>query len=148
MTGAEIIMRQTLLWSAIIVGILAVIGSAIGYLVDGTAGLISALIGVMVAGLFLGLTALIVLIANRMHPQSMAFFGVVGAGWFIKLIVFIGIMVVLRLQPWLSEMVFFFSLLTAVIASLVVDLVVFARARVPYVGDVELPRQSAEGGDS
>ena len=48
-------------------------------------------------------------------------------------------LLVLRGQPWIEPFMFFFSVLVSVIASLVVDLVVMARARVPYVGDVDLP---------
>ncbi len=48
----------------------------------------------------------------------------------------------LRGQPWIEPFIFFFSVLVSVIASLVVDLVVMARARVPYVGDVDLPTSS------
>ncbi len=138
----NVIMRSTLIWSGVIIGILAVIGAVVGLLVDGVAGLWSALAGVVLAGLFLGLTALIVLIATRTPPGSPAFFGIVLGGWFVKLVVFVGVMVVLRLQPWVSPWVFFFSVLAGVIASLVVDMVVLARARVPYVGDVALPTSS------
>lgn len=146
-TGSpDVIMRSTLRWSASVMGALAVIGAIVGYLVAGPHGLWSALVGVVAAGLFLGLTALIVLVANRMHPASMTFFAVVGIGWFIKLVVFVVLMLVLRAQAWVSPWVFFFSVLVAVIASLVVDLVVFARARVPYVGDVALPTTSDEPG--
>lgn len=139
---ANVILRSTLNWSAIIVGVLAVVGALTGLLIAGTAGLWSALVGVVLAGLFLGLTALLVLIAGRMPPGSTAFFGIVLGGWFVKLVVFVVIMLVLRAQPWISPFVFFFSVVAGVIASLVVDMVVMARSRVPYVGDVPLPTSS------
>jgi hypothetical protein len=53
--------------------------------------------------------------------------------------VFVVVLLVLRGQPWIEPYVFFFSALASVVASLVVDMVVMARARVPYVGDVDLP---------
>ncbi len=98
--------------------------------------------GVLLAGLFLGMTALIILIAGRCHPgrpQIPIFFAIVLGGWVIKLVVFIVALLLLRGQPWIQPFVFFFCVLASVIASLVVDMVVMARARVPYVGDVELP---------
>jgi hypothetical protein len=136
---------MTLVWSAVITGILAVVGAVIGYLVAGPTGLASALVGVLLAGLFLGMTALIILIAGRLPPGPMqipTFFGIVLGGWVVKLVVFIVALLVLRGQPWIEPFIFFFSVLVSVIASLVVDLVVMARARVPYVGDVDLPTSS------
>jgi hypothetical protein len=136
-------------WSAAITGILAVIGAVIGYLVAGWTGLASALVGVVLAGLFLGMTALIILIAGRIPPgptQIPTFFAIVLGGWVIKLVVFVVALILLRGQPWVQPFVFFFCVLASVIASLVVDMVVMARARVPYVGDVELPTSSDHSG--
>jgi hypothetical protein len=136
-------------WSAAITGILAVIGAVIGYLVAGWTGLASALVGVVLAGLFLGMTALIILIAGRIPPgptQIPTFFAIVLGGWVIKLVVFVVALILLRGQPWVQPFVFFLCVLASVIASLVVDMVVMARARVPYVGDVELPASSDHSG--
>ena len=141
-SSSSVILRTTLVWSAVITGILAVVGAVIGYLIAGPTGLASALIGVLLAGLFLGMTALIILIAGRLPPgpaQIPTFFGIVLGGWVVKLVVFIVALLLLRGQPWIEPFIFFFSVLVSVIASLVVDLVVMARARVPYVGDVDLP---------
>lgn len=144
-TPSSVILRSTLLWGSLITGALAVLGAVIGYLVAGLNGLLSGLVGVVIAGLFLGMTALIILLAGRIPPgpaQIPTFFGIVLGGWVIKLVVFIVALLVLRGQPWIEPFVFFFSVLVSVIASLVVDLVVMARARVPYVGDVDLPTSS------
>ena len=141
-SSSSVILRMTLVWSAGITGILAVVGAVIGYLIAGPTGLASALVGVLLAGLFLGMTALIILIAGRLPPgpaQIPTFVGIVLGGWVVKLVVFIVALLLLRGQPWIEPFIFFFSVLVSVIASLVVDLVVMARARVPYVGDVDLP---------
>jgi hypothetical protein len=141
-SSSSVILRMTLVWSAVITGILAIVGAVIGYLIAGPTGLASALVGVLLAGLFLGMTALIILIAGRLPPgpaQIPTFFGIVLGGWVVKLVVFIVALLLLRGQPWIEPFIFFFSVLVSVIASLVVDLVVMARARVPYVGDVDLP---------
>ncbi len=144
-SSSSVILRMTLVWGAVITGILALIGAVIGFLVAGPTGLASALVGVLLAGLFLGMTALIILLAGRIPPgpaQIPTFFAIVLGGWVIKLVVFIIALLVLRGQPWIEPFVFFFSVLTSVIASLVVDIVVMARARVPYVGEVDLPTSS------
>lgn len=140
-SSSSVIFRTTLAWSAAITGALAVVGAVIGYLVAGPSGLWSALVGVVLAALFLGMTAAIILFAGRMEgPEKMTlFFGIVLGGWALKLVVFIGALLVLRGQPWVHGQVFFFSVLVSVIASLVIDMVVMAKARVPYVGDVALP---------
>ena len=141
-------MRNTLLWSALVLGVPAVIGAVIGWFADGGRGLLSAVIGVVIAGLFLGLTAVAVIIAGRTPLGSTSFFAIFLGIWLLKFVVFIVIMIVLRMQEWISPFVFFYSLLAAVIASLVVDLIVFARTRVPYVGDVPLPGEQADPSDS
>jgi hypothetical protein len=146
---ATIIMRETLKWACIIIGLLAVVAAGVGYLVAGLNGLWSGLAGVLLAGLFFGLTALMMLIAARLpgdQLMSTAYFAVVMGGWFVKVIVFIIGMLVLRAQPWIVPWVFFFSAIAGALASLIVDIVVFARVRVPYVGEVPLPGDQDDSG--
>jgi len=45
---------------------------------------------------------------------------------------------VLKDQPWLNTLVLFLSIIVSVLGSLVIDMVVIARSRMPYV-DVTLP---------
>jgi hypothetical protein len=140
------ILRTTLVWSAVVTGVLAVAGAVIGYLVAGTEGLWSALVGVLVAALFLGITAASILIANRWYGDPLyvqIFFGIVMGGWILKLVVFIVVLLVLRGQPWLNPTVFFVALVVSVLASLVVDVVVLTRMRVPAVA-VDLPTENPE----
>lgn len=143
------ILRTTLVWSAVVTGVLAAAGAVIGYLVAGTEGLWSALVGVLVAALFLGITAASILIANRWYGDPLyvqIFFGIVMGGWILKLVVFIAVLIVLRGQPWLNPTVFFVALVVSVLASLVVDVVVLTRMRVPAVA-VELPTENPEDAD-
>src|SRR6478735_8950217 len=151
-SSSSVILRMTLVWSAVITGALALIGAVIGWFVAGPTGLASALVGVLLAGLFLGMTALIILLAGKLPPgptQIPTFFAIVLGGWVVKLVVFIVALLLLRGQPWVEPFVFFFSVLASVIAGLVVDIVVMARARVPYVDGVELPASSdASSGDA
>lgn len=142
------ILRSTLRWSLIIEGVLAVIGAVIGFAVAGTNGLWSALIGVLMAAVFLGLTAVTMLIGARVgggELLSTAYFAIVLGGWFVKVVVFFIVLLTLRGQPWIAPLVFFFAAIAGVVVSLVVDIVVFARARVPYVGDVGLPASDPDG---
>lgn len=142
------ILRTVLVWSGTVTAILAVVGAVVGYLIAGTTGLWSALLGVLVAAVFLGITGASILIANRWYGNDLyvpVFFGIVMGGWILKFVVFIGILFVLRGQPWIEPRVFFVAAVLSVLASLAVDVVVMLRMRVPHVSDVDLPTDPDAG---
>jgi fructose-specific phosphotransferase system IIC component len=142
------ILRTTLVWSGGVTAVLAVLAAIIGYSVDGTRGLWSALAGVLIAAAFLAITGASILIANRWYGDPLyvpIFFGVVLGGWIIKFVLFLVAMLVLRDQPWINPTVFVLSVIASVVASLIVDVVVMLRMRVPYVGDVTLPTDPEAG---
>ncbi|MBN9181014.1 MAG: hypothetical protein J0J00_10810 [Microbacterium sp.] len=148
--SSTVILRSSLIWSGLVLAALAVVGALIGFLVAGPSGLVSALIGILMAGVFFALTAVTMLIGTRMAGETLfstGYFALVLGGWFVKVIIFVVVMLVLRGQPWISPLVFFFSALAATIASLLIDIVVFARARVPFVGDVALPTSAEDPGE-
>lgn len=136
------ILGRALAYGAILTVAIALAGSVIGYLVAGTPGLISALIGAGLTALFMAFTAGTIVVASRAtngDSSSTLFFGIVLGAWLLKFVVFIAILVVLRGQPFLEPLVFFFAILAAVIGSLVVDVLAFVRARESYVPGVQLP---------
>jgi len=136
------VLRTTLLWSAVATAVLAVVGAVIGYAVAGSSGLWSALIAIVLAAIFLGLTGASILIANRWYGDPLyvpIFFGAVMGAWLVKFVVFIIVLVVLRGQPWLNNTVFFVALVVSIVASLVIDVVVMLRMRIPHASDVTLP---------
>ena len=136
------VLRTTLRWSAFATAALAVVGAAIGFLVAGVPGLWSALVAVVLAAIFLGLTAGSILIANRWYGDPLytpIFFGAVMGGWLVKFVLFLVALFVLRGQPWLQPMVFLVALVVSVVVSLVIDAVVMARLRIPHASDVTLP---------
>ena len=144
------ILRTVLVWSATVTAILAVVGAVVGFLVAGTDGLWSALAGVLIAALFLAITAASILIANRWFGDALyvpIFFGIVLGGWILKFVVFLIALFVLRDQPWIVGPVFFVALVASVLASLAIDVVALLRMRVPHVSDVELPTDP-DAGDS
>lgn len=141
------ILRTTLVWSAAVTGVLALVGGVVGFLVGGAEGMWSALVGVLVAALFLAITGASILIANRWYGDPIyvpVFFAIVLGGWILKFIVFIVILMVLRGQPWINETVFFLAVVVSVLASLAVDVVVMLRMRVPAVSDIDLPTENPE----
>jgi hypothetical protein len=142
------ILRTALVFSAIVTAGLIVIGAIVGLLVAGPAGLWSALAGVLVAAVFLGITAASILIANRWFGDPLyvpIFFGIVLGGWILKFVVFLIALFVLRDQPWIVGPVFFVALVASVLASLAIDVVALLRMRVPHVSDVELPTDPDAG---
>jgi hypothetical protein len=135
------ILARAIVYGAILTAIIAVVGSVIGYLVADLPGLVSALVGAGLTALFMGFTALSIVLAAKVthnEPSSTLFFGIVLGVWLLKFVVFIAILILLRDQPFIEPLVMFFSILVAVIGSLVVDVVAFLGARVPYVGEVAL----------
>lgn len=141
------ILRRTLTWSAGAAVVLALAAGGIGYAVDGTSGLWSGLVGVLLAFVFLGITAGSILFANRWFGEPLyvqLFFAIVLGGWLVKLGLFLVIMIVISGQPWISPLVFFLSIVAGVILSLVVDAVVLVRMRLPHVSDIELPTVNPE----
>jgi len=136
------ILARAIVYGGILTVAIAIAGSVVGYLVAGGPGLVSGLIGAGLTALFMGFTALSIVLAARVSKDEVSstlFFGIVLGVWLLKFVVFIVILVLLRDQPFVQPMVMFVSILVAVIGSLVVDVVAYVRARVPCVGDVALP---------
>ena len=130
----------------IFAALVGVVAGVIGWLVAGAPGLVAGLLGAVGAAVFMGLTAVSILVAGRAAKgdlTSPVFFGIVLGAWVLKLLVFAVVVIPLRSATWLDPVVFFWAIIVAVLGSLVVDALAFARTRVPYASDVHLP----EGGD-
>ena len=140
--SANPIFKSVLKYGALLALVIAVVGGVIGFLVSGTNGLISALVGTAIALVFTSLTAATILIANRYQGTPMfgaIFFAVVLGSWILKFVIFLVLIIVLKDQPWVNPLVLFLCVIAGVLGSLIVDVVVIARSRVPYVSDVTLP---------
>ncbi|GAA1056352.1 hypothetical protein GCM10017608_28940 [Agromyces luteolus] len=136
------VLRRALNWGAAIAGGIAVVGGIFGLVFAGTEGLVSALLGTLLAVVFMGITGASILLANRFAGSDVfvgAFFGIVLGGWLLKFIVFIVLVVLLRGVDWLDPVVLFLAIVAGVIGSLVVDVLVVARSRLPYASDAQLP---------
>jgi len=139
------ILTAALRYGAIVAGTVAVLAGGIGWLVAGTPGLIGGLVGAALSALFLGLTAISMLIAGRVtrgDTTGPLFFGIVLGVWFLKLVLFVVAAILVRGAPWMNPYVFFAAVITAVVGSLIADMIALQRSRVPYV-DVELPGEPA-----
>jgi hypothetical protein len=54
---------------------------------------------------------------------------------------------VLKGQPWIDPLILFISIVVGVVGSLLVDVIVVARSRVPYASDVVMPESPADSDD-
>lgn len=146
--SSEPVLRTALVWGVGVGGAVAVAAALIGFLTAGTPGLASGLLGAAVGIVFPALTAVSILVANRWYGSPaylQIFFGVVLGGWLLKFILVIVLLVVLMRVEWIVTLVFYFALVAAALASLVVDLAVFRRMRLPAVSDIELPGETEPG---
>ena len=144
------ILKRILAYGGILAIAIAIVGSVIGFMVAGAVGLVSALIGTVMSVVFLSITAASIVLATKVAKGdllSVAFFGIVMGAWLLKLVVFIVLIVLLKDQPWIQTQVLFLTAVVAVIGTLVVDVVVIARSRLPYVSDISLPAEASAAPD-
>jgi len=140
MTGSPILVRA-LQYGGILTVAVAAIGAVLGYFVAGWPGVYGAVVGAVLTAVFMGLTAASILVANRVASgldAIVVYFGIVMGVWLIKLVIFVGLAIWLRGQTWLNPGVFGFTVIAAVLGSLVVDVLSFRMTRSAYV-DVHLP---------
>jgi hypothetical protein len=136
------VLKDALKYGVILAVVIAIVGAVLGGIFAGWIGVTSALLGTVMAFVFLAITATSILLANRFTGSDLfvgLFFGIVLGGWLLKFVLFIVLAVVLRDQPWINPTVLFLSLVVGVIGSLAVDVIVVFRSRVPYASDVTLP---------
>ncbi len=141
----ELPSSQPILLRAVRLGVIAglaqlVVMSIVGWLVDGQTGLFGALVGSALSIVFLSLTAASIAVANLFIKNDLyvvMFFVVVLGTWLIKFVAFIVAALLLRDQPWLNPTVLFVSIIVGVIISLIIDMLVVAKSRLPYVSDVK-----------
>ncbi len=90
----------------------------------------------------LGLTPLSIMWGFRLGKGdvlSPGFFASVLGTWLLQICGLSGCRVWLGDQGWLDRTVLFLTIVAAVLATLVTDLVVVVKSRMPYVSDVTLP---------
>jgi hypothetical protein len=136
------LMNRALLYGAIVAVTVAVVAGTIGGMTSGLPGLLGGLLGAAFSAVFLGLTAVSILIAGRVtrgDAGNPAFFGIVLGVWVLKLVAFVVAAIFTRAWDAVDPVVFFWAVIAAVLGSLVGDIVALARTRIPYVSDIELP---------
>jgi hypothetical protein len=108
---------------------IAALGSTIGWLLAGSNGLTSALIGAGLTLIFSTMTALSVYFGGKLSLG--VFFGLVMGGWLVKLVVFMAIVAVLKNAVFINGPVLFFTLVASILGTLAIDAVSVTRSRIP-----------------
>lgn len=129
-TASTAVLRQALSDMLVLLGILAVVGVGVGYLVDGLAGVWGALLGVGIALIFSGTTVVSVLKTANSEPTMMM--AVIMGAWLAKLVVVIVVLVILRQYDFYNPMMLFLVSVAGVIGSAVLDARAVQRGRVGY----------------
>lgn len=131
------VMRRALVLGATIGFAVGLVTGLVGLAVAGWPGLASGLVGAVLTILFLGVTALGLLVSGRVTRRGgTAAYAILMLAWFVKLVVFVVVMVALRSQAWVVPGVLLVSIIGTVIASLLVDAIVVGRARIPVTDRV------------
>ena len=125
------VFTKVLKFGALLIATIAVVGSGIGYLSAGLAGLFGALVGALIALIFVSLTALSVLIGGRMNLGG--FYAVVLGGWLLKIIIFIVMIAILKRVEGLNGVALFATLVASILGSLAVDGFVVTKSKIPVV---------------
>lgn len=147
MNTATPIFRRILIYGSILAVGIGVVGAILGGIFVGSSGVVSALVGTALAVVFMLVTAVTILVANKYATGATkigAYFGIIMLGWLAKFILFIVLVLVLREQPWVHPTVLLLAIIAGVVGSLVVDLVVIAKSRLPHASDVTLPESGSE----
>lgn len=127
--GLAGVFKKVLSLGSAAVAAIATVASIIGWLVAGTNGLVSALIGAAVCLVFTSLTALSIWFGSKLNLGG--FFGLVMGGWLLKLVLFFVLVALLRKAEFINGPVFFFTLVASVLTGLAIDSWVFLKARIP-----------------
>ena len=140
------VVKKAFFTGLVMTSLVAFVAAIWGALVADIEGVWAALVGAGIAFGLLGLTPLSILWGFKLGKGdilSPGFFASVLGTWLIKFVVFLAAVFWLGDQTWLERTTLFLTIVAALLVGLVVDLVVVARSRMPYVSDVDLPGDSA-----
>ncbi len=141
MTVSQIAKRASLV-GLVVTSVIAIVAATAGALISELPGMLGALVGAALGYALLGLTPLSIMWGFRLGKGdvlSPGFFASVLGTWLLKFVVFLAAVFWLGDQEWLDRTVLFLTIVAAVLATLVTDLVVVVKSRMPYVSDVTLP---------
>lgn len=141
MTVSQIV-KRALLAGVVVTAIIAIVAATVGALIADLAGMLGAFVGAGLGFALLGLTPVSIIWGFKLGKGdvlSPGFFSAVLGTWLLKFVVFLAAVFWLGDQTWLDRTVLFVTIVASVLGTLVTDLVVVAKSRMPYVSDITLP---------
>lgn len=128
--------RSSLVLGGLTTLAIGAIGGAIGWSIAEWSGLVSALLGSLIAFVFMGVTAASMLLGYRLSRGSIAsgaFFATVLGAWLLKFALFLVALFVIKNSDYLQPAIAFGCVIAAVVGALFSDVIAISRARVPVV---------------
>ena len=128
--------RSSLVLGGVTTLVIAVVGGYIGWTIAGWSGLVSALLGALIAFVFMGVTAASILLGQKLSGGSIssgAFFATVLGAWLLKFVLFLGAIFLIKNVTVLQPVIALVCVIAAVIGALVSDVIAVSKARVPVV---------------
>ncbi|MDX2355730.1 hypothetical protein [Dietzia sp. PP-33] len=124
-------LRRAVTLGATALAVLMVLSAGVWWAVDGQPGLWGALLGAAIGGVFVLLTAVVVIATAKTSPQVTG--AVLLGTWLLKLIVAIGVVAALKPLDFYSKRAFALTIVVAMVVVLVSETVAVLRNRAPYV---------------
>ncbi len=132
MDSTSSLYKRALGLSGILVLVIGVFGSGLGFLFTGLPGVMSALIGSLVSLGFSALTIMSIWFGSKLPLAG--FYGLVLGGWLVKVLLFAIVLASLQDADFISGPVFFFAVVTSVLGGLAIDSWVVLKGRLPIDG--------------
>lgn len=130
-TSSTQVFAKALKLSALLVVSVGVVCSVVGYILVGTDGVLTALLGAAIALVFTSMTILSVLFGARLPLGG--FYGLVLGGWLLKVVLFGVLLAALQRMDFIHGPTLFFAIVLSVLGSLGIDSWVVLRSQVPTI---------------
>lgn len=130
-------LRKAVALGAIALVVLMALSAGLWTVVDGTPGLWGAVMGAAIGGVFVLLTAIVVIATSRTSPQVTG--AVLLGTWLLKLIVAIGVVAALKPHDFYSDRAFAITVVVAMIVVLTSETLAIVRNPAPTVEPTDGP---------
>ncbi len=134
--GVRIPMSAVLKWGTVGSLIAMVLAAGVGWLVDGSAGLWGAVLGIAIPVVFYSITVIVALVTLRVRPE--VFGAAILGSWVVKIAVLIGVLAALSNADFYSRGAFFVAFVVGTVGYLVAEALIVVKTRVPFIE----PRES------
>jgi hypothetical protein len=109
----------------------AAVGSGVGFLVYGSPGVNSSLIGAAISVVFGAMTIGSIKLGARLGLNG--FYALVLGGWLLKILLFAVLLGILQSATFISGPMFFFAVVASVLGALAIDSYLVLSAKLPVV---------------